>query len=111
MLQEYNNTFQTWDRADFLYLEHFLGEDYSDNISKMEEDKIHLETEKMEVFLQEALEFQRKELMEKLAIVQSEFMMGLENEVEEFKHLLCISRAFIYSYFSRVPEQTYSVPE
>ena len=52
--------------------------------------------------IQEALEFQRRELGQKLAIAQREFMIGLENEVEELDHLLYISRAFIYSYFTIV---------
>ena len=89
----------------------YLGYEFSEHIRKKEEEEIRLKTEKMEMLVKKALDFQRRELMQKLAIAQKKFMTGLENEIEDLDHLLCISRAFIYSYFSRVPEQTYSVPE
>ncbi len=89
----------------------YLGYEFSEHIRKKEEEEIRLKTEKMEMFVKKALDFQRRELMQKLAIAQKIFMSGLENEIEDLDHLLCISRAFINSYFSRVPEQTYSVPE
>ncbi len=102
ILEDYNGTFQTWDNAEFVYIQHFLGKEYSDKIHKMEEDARSLKIRRMQMVIQEALEFQRRELGQKLAIAQREFMIGLENEVEELDHLLYISRAFIYSYFTIV---------
>ncbi len=95
-----------WDEVDFAYMSYFLGQEFSENIRKKEQDEICLKKEKMEMFVKEALDFQHRELMQKLVIAQKKFMSGLENEVEDLEHLVCISRAFIYSYFKGAPEQT-----
>ena len=44
----------------------------------MEEDARSLKIRRMQMVIQEALEFQRRELGQKLAIAQREFMIGLE---------------------------------
>lgn len=111
ILDEHNRTVQIWNDADFHYLSHYLGEEYSKAIRQKEEEKIRMRKQKMEAYVREALDFQRRELMHKLAIAQRNFMSGLVNEIEDLEHLLCISRAFIYSYFNEVADQTYTVPD
>ncbi len=106
ILEDHYRIIQVWDEVDFAYMSYFLGQEFSENIRKKEQDEICLKKEKMEMFVKEALDFQHRELMQKLVIAQKKFMSGLENEVEDLEHLVCISRAFIYSYFKGAPEQT-----
>ena len=103
---------QVWKDNDFAYISHYLGDELAESIwMGEEEDRIRQEKARLEAMVREALDFQQVELIRKLRLAQRKFMIGLENEAEELEHLLSISRAFIYSYFQRVPEQTYCVPE
>ena len=52
-----------------------------------------------ELKLRQALDFQREDLLEKLRITQSEFLLGVRIGAAEMSHLLEISRAFVFSYF------------
>ena len=110
-LGEYDCCLKMSEDYDYTYISYYLGNELSDNLREAERERIRLEKARLAALMQEAFDLQQAELIKKLRLAQREFMIGLENEEKELEHLLSLSRAFIYSYFEPVPEQTYCVPK
>ena len=100
-----------WDDIDYAYIEYYTSEHYSQAMRQAWEQKKREEKQALERRFLEALEYRRRGLLQKLWIAQEKFMQGITMDMEELDHLLCISNAFVYSYFNPVPDQVYMGPE
>ena len=84
---------------DYTSIAFHLGDQYAADLRKAEKFREDQKRRVYELKLREALDFQRDELLEKLRITQSEFLLGVTVGTAEMSYLLEISRAFVYSYF------------
>ena len=89
-----------WSDYDYAYISHYFGDEYADNLRQAEKNRLDQERAFYERQLQEALDFQRNELLEKLKDARQDFLLGVRVETAEMSKLLEISRAFVYSYFN-----------
>lgn len=88
-----------WADVDYASIAFYLGDKYAADLRKAEKFREDQRRRAYELRLRQALDFQRDELLEKLRITQSEFLLGVRVGAAEMSQLLEISRAFVYSYF------------
>ena len=106
--QDHINAFNEWEYA---YIDYYLGDNYSQLARKIDQSKKLKQERHLQQRMMEAFEYKRRELLEKLKAAQKELMRELEFEKGELDHFLKISRAFVFTYFKRVPDQTFMVPQ
>ena len=99
ILEEYDRVKQVWTDVDYASIAFHLGDQYADELRRAEKFREDQLKRAYELKLRQALDFQRDELLEKLRITQSEFLLGVRVGEAEMSYLLEISRAFVYSYF------------
>lgn len=107
----YTHETTVWDDIDYAYIEYYTSEHYSRTVRDAWEQRKMEEKQALQQRFLEALEHKRKGLLQKLRAAQEKFMEGITMDMEELDHLLCISNAFVYSYFNPVPDQVYMCPE
>jgi flagellar motility protein MotE (MotC chaperone) len=105
ILNEYDNTSRVWSDYDYTYIGCYLGDEYAEDLRQAERTRQEQEREYYERQLQEALNFRRNELLEKLKDTRQDFLLGLSVEAAEMSQLLEISRAFVYSYFDNAVDE------
>ena len=99
ILTEYERINQVWTDVDYASIAFYLGDQYAADLRRAEKFREDQQRRAYELRLRQALDFQRDELLEKLRVTQSEFLLGVTVGAAEMSHLLEISRAFVYSYF------------
>lgn len=110
ILSAYDNVQRVWSDVDYTYISFYLGDEYANNLRQAEKALQEQERAFYEQQLQEALDFQRNELLGKLKETRQGFLLGLSVETAEMSHLLQISRAFVYSYFNNeVDQEDYNI--
>ena len=110
-MEEYQHTIDVWNNWDYAYIDYYMGDEFSQFARKADQARELEAKQLLQKRIMEAFEFKRRELLEKLKAAQKQLMMDMTMEKEQLDHFLKISRAFVFSYFERVPNQTYIVPE
>ena len=111
IIEDYQDRISTFNDWEYAYIEHYMGEEHSEKARKIDQSKKLKQEQLLHERMMEAFEFKRRELLEKLKAAQKELMMELELDKAQLDHFLKISRAFVFTYFQRVPDQTYMVPQ
>ena len=102
MVREYERVNEVWTEVDYTTIAFYLGDEYASEVRKAEKIKQQQLRAQYEKQLQEALDFQRNELLASLRSTQQDMLLGAGVHTVEMFHLLEISRAFVYSYFNNV---------
>lgn len=111
VVEEYQQTIDVWNNWEYAYIDYYIGDEFSQLARKADQARELEAKQLLQKRIMEAFEFKRRELLEKLKAVQKQLKMDLTIEKGQLDHFLRISRAFVFSYFERVPNQTYMVPE
>ena len=111
VVEEYEQTIDVWNNWEYAYIDYYMGDEFSQLARKANQARELEAKQLLQKRIIEAFEFKRWELLEKLKAAQKQLMMDLTIEKGQLDHFLKISRAFVFSYFKRVPNQTYMVPE
>ena len=111
VIEEYQDHINAANEWEYAYIDHYMGEEYSQQARKIDLSRELKQKQLLHQRMMEAFEFKRRELLEKLKAAQKELMMELALDQGQMDHFLKISRAFMFTYFERVPEQTYMVPK
>ena len=111
VMEEHQNTMDVWNDWEYAYIDYAMGERFSQLARKVDQTR-ELETKQLlQQRMMEAFEYKRRELLEKLKAAQKQLMLDMAMDQEKLDHFLRISRAFVFTYFERVPDQTYMVPQ
>lgn len=109
ILAAYDDVIKVWSDNEYACISFYLGDDYANNLRQAEQARQDQERAYYEQQLENAMDFQRNELLETLKHARQDFLLGLSMEASEMDQLLQISRAFVYSYFdSEVDKENYS---
>ena len=109
-MEDHQRTIDVWNDWEYAYIDYYMGEKFSEVARKADQSR-ELEAKQMlQQRMMEAFEFKKRELLEKLKAAQKQLMMDLAMDKGQMDHFLKISRAFVFTYFDRVPDQTYMVP-
>ena len=111
VIEDYQDRISAFNEWEYAYIDYYLGEDYSHQARRIDQSKKLQQEQLLHQRMMEAFEYKRRELLEKLKAAQKELMMEFELEKGQLDHFLKISRAFVFTYFKRVPDQTYIVPQ
>ena len=111
VLEEYQKTIDVWNDWEYAYIDYTMGENFS-QIARKADQMRELEAKQLlQQRMMEAFEYKRRELLEKLKTAQKQLMQDMAMDQGQLDHFLKISRAFVFTYFERVPDQTYMVPQ
>ena len=111
VIEDYQDRISAFNEWEYAYIDYYLGDNYSQQARKIDQSKKLKQERLLHQRMMEAFEYKRRELLEKLKAAQKELMVELELEKGQLDHFLKISRAFVFTYFKRVPDQTYMVPQ
>ena len=111
VIEDYQDRINAFNEWEYAYIDYYLGDNYSQQARKIDQSKKLKQERHLQQRMMEAFEYKRRELLEKLKAAQKELMRELEFEKGELDHFLKISRTFVFTYFKRVPDQTFMVPQ
>ena len=111
VMDEHQRCIDVWNEWEYSYIDYYLGGEMSQKARKVDQLK-ELETKQLlQQRMVEVFELKRRELLVKLKVAQKQLMQDLAMDKGQLDHFLKISRAFVFSYFERVSDQTYMVPQ
>lgn len=99
ILKEHDGIKKAWADVDYAYISFYLGDEYAEKVRMADKAQEELEKCLYEQQLDQSLDFQRNELLDKLILARKDYLLGISMASEEMDQLLIISRAFVYSYF------------
>ena len=111
VIEEYQDRINASNEWEYAYIEYYMGDQHSQQARRVDQSRELKQKQLLHQRMMEAFEFKRRELLEKLKAAQKELMMELALDKGQLDHFLKISRAFVFTYFERVPDQTYMVPQ
>ena len=111
VIEDYQDCISAFNEWEYAYIDYYLGDSYSQEARKIDQSMKLKQEQLLHQKMMEAFEYKRKELLEKLKAAQKELMMELELEKGELDHFMKISRAFVFTYFKRVPDQAFMIPQ
>ena len=111
VMDEYQRCIDVWNEWEYAYIDYYLGDEQSQKARRADQSRELEVKQLLQQRMVEAFEFKRRELLEKLKVAQKQLMEDLAVEKGQLDHFLKMSRAFVFSYFERVPDQMYMVPQ
>lgn len=100
-----------WNNWEYSYVDYYIGEKSSEKLRKLDQSRELEAKQLLKQRMLEAFEYKRRELLEKLKAAHKALMRDLALDKGQLDHFLRISRAFVFSYFENVPDQTYRIPQ
>ena len=98
-LASYDRDVQTWEEADYAYIDYCLGAQRCGEVKRLEEERRMEEKRSLEDHLNRALEYKKQELLLRLQEAQQQFYDSVQREKAALEKVLKLSPAFIFSYF------------